>query len=141
RHTRFSRDWSSDVCSSDLNLQKKNENELKKKIDEFRDKASKIAANNLAGFGINAPIDIIEKTIYDSINENTPDFGIKSVVDSQKKKILISQTYPDKSLADILYKFLLFNNVPEEDILYTNCDDEVCRIPEGTSVYGYLRDF
>src|SRR5690606_39919683 len=84
RHTRFSRDWSSDVCSSDLNLQKKNENELRKKIEEFRDKASKIAANSLAEFGINAPIDIIEKTIYDSINENTPDFGIKSVVDSQK---------------------------------------------------------
>lgn len=59
----------------------------------------------------------------------------------KKKKILISQTYPDKALADIVYKMLVFNNVPEEDILYTNCDDEVCRIPEGYSVYGYLRDF
>jgi hypothetical protein len=36
---------------------------------------------------------------------------------------------------------LVFNNIPEEDILYTNCDDEVCRVPEGYSVYGYLRDF
>lgn len=90
---------------------------------------------------MNAPQEAIEKAISDSINDNAPDLGIKSVVDSQKKKILISQTYSDKSLADIIYKFLVFNNVPEEDILYTNCDDEVCRIPEDASVYDYLRDF
>lgn len=36
---------------------------------------------------------------------------------------------------------LVYNSVPEADILYTNCDDEVCRVPEGYSVYGYLRDF
>ena len=75
------------------------------------------------------------------INENAPDFGIKSKIDSQKKRILISQTYSDKALADVIYKMLVFNNVPEVDILYTNCDDEVCRVPEGYSVYGYLRDF
>ena len=71
--------------------------------------------------------------------------GIKSVIDSQKKKILISQTYPDKDLADVVYNMLLFNNVPPEDIIYTNCDDEVSRIPEGdvgkSGIYDYLRDF
>jgi hypothetical protein len=36
---------------------------------------------------------------------------------------------------------LVFNNVPTEDILYTNCDDEVCRVPEGRGVYDYLREF
>jgi hypothetical protein len=36
---------------------------------------------------------------------------------------------------------LVHNNVPAEDILYTNCDDEVCRVPEGSHVYGYLRQF
>lgn len=124
-----------------LENQKKNEEELRRQIDLFRNNASKKAAASIHNFGVNAPKDIIEKAIYDSINESTPDFGIKSKVDSQKKKILISQTYPDKPLADIIYKFLVFNNVPEEDILYTNCDDEVCRIPEGASVYDYLRDF
>lgn len=124
-----------------LNTQRKNEAELKKQIDLFRNNASKKAAESIRSFGINAPQDFIEKAIFDSINDSTPDFGIKSIVDSQKKKILISQTYPDKALADIIYKFLIYNNVPEEDILYTNCDDEICRIPEGASVYDYLRDF
>ena len=71
--------------------------------------------------------------------------GIKSIIDTQKKKILISQTYADKDLADIVYNMLVFNNVPPEDIIYTNCDDELSRIPEGdvgsSGIYNYLRDF
>jgi len=124
-----------------INQQKRNEAELKKRINEFRQKASKIASESINKIGANAPQDKIQQIIFDSINSSTPDLGIKSIVDSQKKKILISQTYPDKALADIVYKMLVFNNVHEEDILYTNCDDEVCRVPEGYSVYGYLRDF
>ncbi|MFZ4456245.1 MAG: ATP-binding protein [Bacteroidales bacterium] len=123
------------------NTQKQNEEKLRKMIDVFRKNASRNAAENIGKLGIKMPQDALEKVISDSINENSPDLGIKSIVDSQKKKILISQTYPDKSLADIIYSCLLFNNVPQEDILYTNCDDEVCRIPEGHSVYNYLRDF
>lgn len=121
--------------------QKKQEEELKRLINKFRTNASKLAAESIQKIGANAPQDVIEKVISDTINENVPNLGIKSLIDSQKKKILISQTYPDKALADIVYKMLIFNNIPEEDILYTNCDDEVCRIPEGYSVYGYLRDF
>ena len=44
-------------------------------------------------------------------------------------------------MADIVYQMLLHNNVPAEDIIYTNCDDEICRIPEGVSIYDYLRNF
>jgi hypothetical protein len=123
------------------NQQRRNEAELKKRIDEFRQNASKIASESINRIGANAPQDVIQQVIFDSINSSTLDLGIKSIVDSQKKKILISQTYSDKALADIIYKMLVFNNVREEDILYTNCDDEVCRVPEGYSVYGYLRDF
>lgn len=121
--------------------QKKNEQELKKLINNFRINSSKLAAENIQKLGVNVQQDVIEKVISDTMNDNAPDLGIKSLIDSQKKKILISQTYPDKALADIVYKMLVFNNVPEEDILYTNCDDEICRVPEGYSVYGYLRDF
>ncbi len=71
--------------------------------------------------------------------------GLKSLIDIQKKKILISQTYPDKDLSDVVYAMLVFNNVPPEDIIYTNCDDEISRIPEGdvgkSGIYDYLRDF
>ncbi len=87
----------------------------------------------------------MENILSEEINSNSPDMGIKSIIDSQKKKILISQTYKDKDLADIVYNMLVFNNVPPEDIIYTNCDNEMSRIPEGdvgkSGIYDYLRDF
>ncbi len=83
----------------------------------------------------------IQAAIADSINENNPSIGLKSEVDGMKKRILISQTYGDKPLADTIHAMLIRNGVPAEDILYTNCDDEICRPPEGVSLYDYLRDF
>ena len=124
-----------------LEAQKANENLLIKEIEKFKDKASKSAAENIMKFGINAPREAVEKAISDSINSNSPDLGIKSVVDSNKKKVLISQTTTDKQLSDVIYSMLIFNNVPAEDILYTNCDDEVSRVPDGYPVYKYLREF
>lgn len=137
----YSDEKSKEKKSRNLDIQKSNEKELKKRIDEFRNNASKKIVEHISNFVDDTSHGAIEKAIYDTINETIPDLGIKSKIDSQKKKILISQTYSDKPLADIIYKFLIYNNVPEEDILYTNCDDEVCRIPEGVSVYDYLRDF
>lgn len=121
--------------------QKDNEEKLRRDVDAFRKKASEEAASNLLGLGSGLSREAIEGAITKSINDNSPDLGLKSLVDSQKKKILISQTYPDKPFADIIYQMLLHNNVPAEDILYTNCDDEICRVPEGRGVYDYLREF
>jgi len=124
-----------------LEDQKKDEAQLRKVIDKFRNNISQGAAKTIFKLGAKTPIDVIEAIIKDSINNNSPELGLKSVVDSQKKKILISQTYSDKPLSDIVYNMLNYNNVPSDDILYTNCDDEICRVPEGVSVYEYLRDF
>lgn len=121
--------------------QKDNEERLRRNVDAFRKKASEEAANNLLDLGSGLSREAIEGAITKSINDNSPDLGLKSLIDSQKKKILISQTYPDKPFADIIYQMLLHNNVPAEDILYTNCDDEICRVPEGRGVYDYLREF
>lgn len=121
--------------------QREDEERLKQSVDNFRKKASEDAANALEALGANLSRESIENVISASINTNSPDLGLKSLVDSQKKKILISQTYPDKPFADIVYQMLAYNNVPAEDVLYTNCDDEVCRIPEGRGVYDYLREF
>jgi len=120
---------------------KRNETELRQVMDHFIDNASRVAVENIQNVGIDAPQNIIRQAISDSINDNAPDLGIKTIIDSQKKKILISQTFPDKSLADVVYNMLLFNNVNKKDILFTNCDDEECRIPEGESVYNYLKEF
>jgi len=121
--------------------QRQDEEKLRKSIDDFRKKAGKDAAKNIVDLGPKPSRDAIEYAVSQSINANSPDLGLKSIVDSQKKKILISQTYLDKPFADIIYQMLLFNDVPADDILYTNCDDEICRVPEGASVYDYLRDF
>lgn len=126
-----------------MEQQKDNEVKLRKMVDVFRDKASDsvaLAIENNEEFNHSSKGGIKE-IVSKAINDNIPDLGLKSVIDSQKKKILLSHTYKDKDLADIIYNVLLFNNVPSEDILYTSCDDEVCRIPEGVSIYDYLRDF
>ena len=123
------------------NAQREAEAELKVSVDAFRKKASEEAASTLAKLGVKVSRKVMEKAISASINAHSPDLGLKAAVDSQKKKILISQTYPDKPLADIIHQMLVFNNVPSDDILYTNSDDEVCRVPEGREVYDYLREF
>ncbi|HTL67517.1 MAG TPA: ATP-binding protein [Lacunisphaera sp.] len=121
--------------------QKQDEENLKIAFDDFRDKASKGAASKLSKLGVKLPLESIKKIVLDAINRNTPNLGLKRLVDSQKKRILISQTSADKPFADIVYQMLVFNNVPAEDILYTNCDDEICRIPEERRVFEYLREF
>lgn len=121
-----------------LQDQKDAEKKLRDSVDSFRGKATQQIVANLGQFeGQNKVEDIVST----AINDNMPELGIKSQVDSNKKKILISHTYNDKPLADIVFQMLQYNNVPPEDIIYTNCDDEICRIPEGASIYDYLRDF
>lgn len=121
--------------------QRGNEEKLRRSVDAFRKKASEDAAQDLVQLGANVSREAMQEAISRSINTNSPDIGLKVKVDAQKKKILISQTFPDKSFADIVYQMLVFNNVPTDEILYTNCDDEVCRVPEGRGVYDYLREF
>ena len=67
--------------------------------------------------------------------------GLKPHIDQQKKKLFISHTGRDKDIGDIVYNMLVYNNVPPEDIIYTSCDDEVSRVPQGMNIYEYLRKF
>lgn len=121
--------------------QRADEARLRLAMDKFRREAGDSATASLTALGVDATEAQIRDAVDDAINENIPDLGIKSIVDSQKKKILISQTYPDKPFADVVQQMLVFNGVPLEDILYTNSDDESCRIPEDRKVYEYLREF
>jgi len=130
-----------------LEQQRENEASFRKSVDSFRKNTARRAAQKISSrFGITTQqAEEVETILSEEINTNSPDMGIKSIIDMQKKKILISQTYPDKDLADVVYNMLVFNNVPPEDIIYTNCDNEVSRIPEGdvgqSGIYNYLRDF
>jgi hypothetical protein len=121
--------------------QRANEEKLRENVEEFRKNASAAAAEALTALGVNASEDDMRDTVAKSLSDRSPDMGLKARVDAQKKKILISQTYPDKPFSDVLQSMLVFNGIPNDEIIYTNSDDESCRIPEGRAVYDYLREF
>ena len=127
-----------------LDEQRQKEAELRADVDKFRDEVVKTTAKRLARKDMKLSGDQqakIQNVVSEAINENRPNVGLKQEVDSLKKRVLLSQTYGDKPFSDVVYQMLLFNDIPAEDILYTNCDDELSRIPEEEPVYGYLRDF
>lgn len=125
-----------------LDEQKGTEAKFREAVNTFRGIVSGDAASDIEQLAPNSPKEVIEQVISEAINKNANALGLKTIIDSQKKKILISHASKDKVLADLIYSFLVFNNVPPEDILYTSCDDEISRIPEGVaSIYNYLRDF
>ena len=119
----------------------KSEQKFKEAVDVFRHKTTTTAAVEISKLPADAEISEIEKIVNLAIEQNIHSLGIKTRLDSQKKKILISHAAADSSLADIIFKMLLYNNVPKEDIIYTSSEDEECRIPECVSIYDYLRKF
>lgn len=140
------RELYSDIQNAEKNRQKEErqrekENELRQQYSEYKEAVLQDSSSELE----NCQEPLTQQTAIDifrrHLNARSFDLGLKREVDSLKKKILISHTYDDKSLADIVCAMLVYNNVPIEDILYTNCEDERARIPEGEKVYQYLRDF
>lgn len=127
-----------------LERQGEKEKGLRESVDRFKEKAS-CSASKKIGMEIvrdNAcSASKMGEIIRDEMNALFPIIGLKQRVDAQKKKILLCHTKTDKDLCDIIYEMLLFNRAPAEDIIYTNCDDEICRIPVGVSVHDYLRKF
>jgi hypothetical protein len=124
-----------------LDAQAAGEAELRTNVDTYRARVSDAAASAISALGSGVTEETLRQTIFESVNALSPDIGLKAKLDSQKKKILISQTRRDKPFADIIYSMLRHNGVDSSDIIYTASDDEVCRIPEGRSVYDYLREF
>lgn len=85
--------------------------------------------------------EIVKTIVKEALEKHKSLLGLKPFIDKDKKRILISQTRADKDLADTIYEMLIFNGIPKKDIIFTNSDDEISRIPEGHSIYDYLRDF
>lgn len=122
--------------------QKKLEDKLKRNVDNFKKKAGIRISNRLnQKKNNNWSSEEVESFVDEAINDNIPDFGLKSKVDKAKKKILISQTGKDKNLSDLVYNFLLYNGIPAKEIIYSNCDEQVSRIPLDVPIFDYLRDF
>lgn len=83
----------------------------------------------------------LKEEIKKEITNQNPFLGLKKEIHILKKKILISHYGEDKIIADLLYELLLFNGIPAEDILYTNSLNPDSRIPVGSSILDYLREF
>lgn len=125
----------------EYNKMSEDEARFRNAVVDFRQKASEKAVSSIGKLAPSIPTDTLRSAIDEAIEDNVAALGIKPRIDAQKKKILISHTKKDCPMADIIYKMLLFNNVPQEDIIYTNCEDEVCRVPEDMAIYDYLKRF
>lgn len=122
-----------------ISKQEKEEATFRQNVYSFREQTSNQIAKTIAGES--ATSDVIKKAVEDAINANSSLLGLKPHIDQQKKKLFISHTGRDKDISDIVYNMLVFNNVPPEDIIYTSCDDEISRVPQGMNIYEYLRKF
>lgn len=122
-----------------ISKQEKEEATFRQNVYSFREQTSNQIAKTIAGES--ATSDVIKKAVEDAINANSSLLGLKPHIDQQKKKLFISHTGRDKDISDIVYNMLVFNNVPPEDIIYTSCDDEISRVPQGMNIYEYLGKF
>ncbi|OSQ42271.1 ATP-binding protein [Thalassospira alkalitolerans] len=126
---------------------KKREQTFKGLIENFKIHAAESAVKNIAGSADNREnldMRLIQDAVAQAINMNLPDMGVKSKIDSEKRRILLSHTKADKAVCDFVYKLLLFNDVPPEHIIYTNSENAESRIPvkfPQVEIFEYLREF
>ena len=124
-----------------INKQEEEERSFRQSVTEFRKNTSAQVAQSIVGKGTSFSEEEVRSAVEDAINANSNMLGLKPHIDQQKKKLFISHTGRDKDIGDIVYNMLVYNNVPPEDIIYTSCDDEVSRVPQGMNIYEYLRKF
>ena len=122
------------------NLQQQ-EAQLKLEVENYNKQISDEISKDIEKITKDIPVEKVK----DIVEKNTKKFqkaiGIKQKIESDKKKILISQTSDDKPLADIICHMLEFNHVPLKDIIYTNNDNLATQIPSDEKVYDYLQKF
>lgn len=123
-----------------IEQQMKKEQELKEKTSDFKREVTREMTSEISKLS-SVNKGQVEAIVEKQVNKHMNSLGLKSTVDSNKRKVLISHTKADKSLADVIYKMLLLNGFSKDSILYSNCDDQESRIPEEFSIYDYLREF
>ena len=93
----FSNEQNREKKQRKLNEQKNTEAKFREAVDTFRNIVSENAAESIGRLAPDSSRETIEQIISDAINNNANALGLKTVVDSQKKKILISHASKDKA--------------------------------------------
>ena len=117
------------------------EQELKKQASQQKEKTAEKFDQYTRRYGDTIPRAAAMAALDRAFVQGDRVIGLKQRVDSVKKTVLISHTYSDKGLADVVFQMLRHNGVPAKDILYTSCDEEESRIPPDEAVYDYLQKF
>ncbi|HGS4861870.1 TPA: ATP-binding protein [Vibrio cholerae] len=127
----------------DFDKYKKNmerEDKFKAQVDRFKNETSQAAANEIAKT-VGGDADNLQKIVKSVINKNLPNMGIKSSIDDNKKKLLISHSFNNKAICDFIYDMLIYAGIPGEVVIYTSSDHADSRIPQKQNIFDYLRDF
>ncbi|HAS3380312.1 TPA: hypothetical protein I6122_002916 [Vibrio cholerae] len=125
---------------NDNKNKKLKEKQLVEQIKDFKVNISSTLEKKLKNIQLSNVEEIIELTSK-AINQSMPNLNLKTTVEKNKKKLLISQTKNDKNVADLIYDLLVFSGIPPEDILYSNSDNEQSSLPIKVDIFDYLRDF
>lgn len=116
------------------------EAKFKEQVEKFKNDASQAAANEIAKtFGGKA--EGLQGIVKSMINKNLPNLGIKSSIDDNKKKLLISHSFGNKGICDFIYDMLIYTGIPGDVVIYTSSDYADSRIPQKQNIFEYLRDF
>ena len=134
--------WTNLEKAAKIEKRKNKESEFKEKLKQSENNFVKEMRNSIENeYNDKISSSQIEALIKKPLNNFKSILGLKVEIEDSEKKILISHTEADKDFANIIYQMLKFNNIPTDDIIFTNANDDEARIPEGNNIYEYLRIF
>ena len=119
---------------------KEREQKFKEQIERFKNEASKAAAKDVS-IAAGGETEQLQNIVKTAINKNLPNLGIKSSIDENKKRLLISHSFNNKHICDFVFDMLVYSGIPSEVIIYTSSDHTDARIPQKQDIFEYLRDF
>jgi hypothetical protein len=122
-----------------LKLKQMNE-KLNTDADKFKNDIKSQISNYLKTNNNDSVYDKVIEKIPSIIDISSDLLGLKTEVDASKKKILISHTSKDKTIANIVYEMLKYNGIKPSEIIYSSSDDEEARFGS-YDIYDYLRSF
>src|SRR5690606_40009580 len=84
RHTRFSRDWSSDVCSSDLERQLA----VLRELDKLDKRGAEAVRGTLLGEGFELPANAVDKLmVFSQVRSSGHDDALSKLERSEERRV------------------------------------------------------